>query len=55
VTNQSNETVAVYTILTLVRRLAPVPASSNGNGAAPSDQRRAVEEADSGPRAANVG
>ena len=55
VTNQANEAVAVYTILTLVRRLAPAPASSNGNGAAPSDERLAAEATDLGPRAAKVG
>ena len=58
VTNQANETVAVYTILTLVRRRAPAPdtePSGNGNGAAPSDERLAAEAADPGPRAAKVG
>ena len=58
VTNQANETVAVYTILTLVRRRAPAPdteLSGNGNGAAPSDERLAAEAADPGPRAAKVG
>src|SRR5688500_75933 len=56
VTNQTNETVAVYTILTLVRRVAPAPApGGNGNGAAPSDERLAAESADPGPRAAKVG
>ncbi|MDF2776033.1 MAG: phenylacetic acid degradation protein paaN [Geminicoccaceae bacterium] len=56
VTNQANETVAVYTILTLVRRVAPAPAQGgNGNGTAPSDERLAAESADPGPRAAKVG
>src|SRR5688500_7062970 len=56
VTNQANEAVAVYTILTLVRRLAPAPSSTgNGNGATPSDERLAAEVADPGPRAAKVG
>jgi oxepin-CoA hydrolase/3-oxo-5,6-dehydrosuberyl-CoA semialdehyde dehydrogenase len=56
VTNQANETVAVYTILTLVRRLVDVSASANGNGAsaAPSDAKLAAEEKQPGPRAANV-
>ena len=56
VTNQANETVAVYTILTLVRRLVEA-ASPNGNGvvgAAPSDAKLAAEVKDPGPRAANV-
>jgi hypothetical protein len=63
VTNQANEPVAVYTILTLVRRLADSPASgdgnANGNGvaaaAAPSDVKLAEESKDPGPRAAKVG
>jgi hypothetical protein len=59
VTNQANETVAVYTILTLVRRLAeaPKPETGNGNGAvaAPSDVELAAEAKDAGPRAAKVG
>jgi oxepin-CoA hydrolase/3-oxo-5,6-dehydrosuberyl-CoA semialdehyde dehydrogenase len=61
VTNQANETVAVYTILTLVRRLAEAPASETGkvagNGAvaAPSDEKLAAESAAPGPRAAKVG
>jgi hypothetical protein len=61
VTNQANEPVAVYTILTLVRRLAEAPASLNGGGvgngvaAAPSDTRLAEESKDPGPRAAKVG
>ena len=58
VTNQANETVAVYTILTLVRRLAPTAdadASGNGKGSVPSDERLAAEAADPGPRAAKVG
>ena len=54
VTNQANETVAVYTILTLVRRLADTAASGNGNGTAPSDAKLAAEETQPGPRAANV-
>jgi hypothetical protein len=54
VTNQANETVAVYTILTLVRRLADAAASGNGNGVAPSDAKLAAEEKQPGPRAANV-
>jgi oxepin-CoA hydrolase/3-oxo-5,6-dehydrosuberyl-CoA semialdehyde dehydrogenase len=61
VTNQANEPVAVYTILTLVRRLAEAPASENGktagNGAAsaPTDAKLAEESTDPGPRAAKVG
>jgi hypothetical protein len=61
VTNQANEPVAVYTILTLVRRLAEAPAAENGkaagNGAAaaPSDAKLAEEASDPGPRAAKVG
>jgi len=59
VTNQANETVAVYTILTLVRRLAPAPSSENGKGngavAAPTDATLAEESKDPGPRAAKVG
>ena len=61
VTNQANEPVAVYTILTLVRRLAEAPASDNGtidgNGAvkAPSDAKLEGDSADPGPRAAKVG
>ena len=61
-TNQENEPVAVYTILTLVRRRAEAPTSENGgpagNGvaAAPSDVTLAEEESrDPGPRAAKVG
>jgi oxepin-CoA hydrolase/3-oxo-5,6-dehydrosuberyl-CoA semialdehyde dehydrogenase len=57
VTNQANETVAVYTILTLVRRLVDVPAGAakeHGNGA-PSDAKLAAEAKDPGPRAASVG
>jgi len=51
----------VYTILTLVRRLAEAPASANGkadgNGAeaAPSDTKLVEESRDPGPRAAKVG
>ena len=61
VTNQANEPVAVYTILTLVRRLAEAPASENGKsagngaGTAPSDAKLAEETKDPGPRAAKVG
>ena len=60
VTNQANEPVAVYTILTLVRRLAEAPVSPNGgapgNGvAAPADTTLAEESKDPGPRAAKVG
>jgi oxepin-CoA hydrolase / 3-oxo-5,6-dehydrosuberyl-CoA semialdehyde dehydrogenase len=57
VTNQANETVAVYTILTLVRRLSSAGLASNGagNGAAPSDVKVDAEVADPGPRAAKVG
>ena len=57
VTNQADEPVAVYTILTLVRRSAdpPAAASGNGNGATPSDATLAAEVTDPGPRAANVG
>ena len=62
VTNQANETVAVYTILTLVRRLvdsgvSPDGAKANGNGAAaaPSDAAVDAEVKDPGPRAAKVG
>jgi hypothetical protein len=60
VTNQANEPVAVYTILTLVRRLAPAPSENGttaGNGAvaAPSDVKLAEEAKDPGPRAAKVG
>ena len=61
VTNQANEPVAVYTILTLVRRLAEASASLNGGGvgngvaAAPSDTTLAEESKDPGPRAAKVG
>ena len=59
VTNQANETVAVYTILTLVRRLAEATAAAetgNGNGAtAPSEATLAEEVKDPGPRAAKVG
>jgi len=57
VTNQANETVAVYTILTLVRRLSSAGLGSNGagNGAAPSDVKVDAEVADPGPRAAKVG
>jgi len=60
VTNQANEPVAVYTILTLVRRQAEALASANGgavgNGvAAPSDAKLAEESRDPGPRAAKVG
>ena len=60
VTNQANEPVAVYTILTLVRRLAEAPLSPNGgapgNGvAAPADTKLAEESKDPGPRAAKVG
>jgi len=53
--------VAVYTILTLVRRLAEASASLNGGGAgngvaaAPSDTTLAEESKDPGPRAAKVG
>lgn len=59
VTNQANETVAVYTILTLVRRLVEVTANPNGNGAsaaaaAPTDAKLAEEATDPGPRAAKV-
>jgi len=61
VTNQANEPVAVYTILTLVRRLAEAPASANGKAdgsgadAAPSDAKLVEESRDPGPRAAKVG
>jgi oxepin-CoA hydrolase/3-oxo-5,6-dehydrosuberyl-CoA semialdehyde dehydrogenase len=61
VTNQANEPVAVYTILTLVRRLAEASASGNGkaegNGvaAAPSDASLAEESKAPGPRPAQVG
>jgi oxepin-CoA hydrolase/3-oxo-5,6-dehydrosuberyl-CoA semialdehyde dehydrogenase len=57
VTNQANEPVAVYTILTLVRRLAEAPATNGngGNGAAPSDAALAADVKDPGPRAAKVG
>src|SRR4029079_5762829 len=57
VTNQANETVAVYTILTLVRRLSSAGLGSNGagNGAAPSDGKVDAEVADPGPGAAKVG
>jgi len=60
VTNQADETVAVYTILTLVRRLVdPAVAKSNGNGtgavAGPSDAKVDAEVKDPGPRAAKVG
>ena len=62
VTNQANEPVAVYTILTLVRRLAAASAGGNGTGAgngtaadAPTDARLAEEVKDPGPRAAKVG
>jgi len=60
VTNQANEPVAVYTILTLVRRLAEVPSvngKADGNGAAatPSDTKLVEESKDPGPRAAKVG
>jgi oxepin-CoA hydrolase / 3-oxo-5,6-dehydrosuberyl-CoA semialdehyde dehydrogenase len=62
VTNQTNETVAVYTILTLVKRLVDAGATaggakSNGNGAAtaPSDAMVDAEVKDPGPRAAKVG
>jgi oxepin-CoA hydrolase/3-oxo-5,6-dehydrosuberyl-CoA semialdehyde dehydrogenase len=55
VTNQANETVAVYTILTLVRRLSSAGLASNGDGAAPSDVKVDAEAADPGPRAAKVG
>ena len=60
-TNQANETVAVYTILTLVRRLAEAAAagsgttSGNGSATAPSDAKLAEEVKDPGPLAANVG
>ena len=61
-TNQENETVAIYTILTLVRRLvdsgvSPDGAKANGNGAvaAPSDAAVDAEVKDPGPRAAKVG
>ena len=62
VTNQANETVAVYTILTLVKRLVDAGVTtgggkSNGNGAAtaPSDATVEAEVKDPGPRAAKVG
>jgi hypothetical protein len=62
VTNQASEPVAVYTILTLVRRLAEPSTGGNGTGAgngsaadAPSDARLAEEVKDPGPRAAKVG
>jgi oxepin-CoA hydrolase/3-oxo-5,6-dehydrosuberyl-CoA semialdehyde dehydrogenase len=57
VTNQANETVAVYTILTLVRRLSSAGLGSTGagNGAAPSDVKVDAEVGDPGPRAAKVG
>jgi oxepin-CoA hydrolase / 3-oxo-5,6-dehydrosuberyl-CoA semialdehyde dehydrogenase len=62
VTNQTNETVAVYTILTLVKRLVDAGATaggakSNGNGAAtaPSEATVDAEVKDPGPRAAKVG
>jgi len=60
VTNQANEPVAVYTILTLVRLQAEALASANGgevgNGvAAPSDAKLVEESKDPGPRAAKVG
>ena len=62
VTNQANEPVAVYTILTLVKRLVDAGvrtggAKSNGNGAttAPSDATVDAEVKDPGPRAAKVG
>jgi oxepin-CoA hydrolase/3-oxo-5,6-dehydrosuberyl-CoA semialdehyde dehydrogenase len=60
VTNQANEPVAVYTILTLVRRLSPASAddgktAGNGAGAAPTDVKLAEEAKDPGPRAAKVG
>jgi hypothetical protein len=57
VTNQANETVAVYTILTLVRRLsdAGLGPSGNGTGKRPSDAKVDTEVADPGPRAAKVG
>jgi len=59
VTNQANETVAVYTILTLVRRLTPaVPDDGKGDGngavATPSDVTLAEKSTDPGPRAAKV-
>ena len=62
VTNQANEPVAVYTILTLVKRLVDAGvrtggAKSNGNGAAtaPSDATVDAEVKDPGPRAAKIG
>src|SRR5687768_1012510 len=54
VTNQANEAVAVYTILTLVRRLPEAVASGNGAaagngaGAAPSDGELEAEAKDPG-------
>jgi oxepin-CoA hydrolase/3-oxo-5,6-dehydrosuberyl-CoA semialdehyde dehydrogenase len=54
VTNQANETVAVYTILTLVRRIVEAMANGNGAGSAPSDSELAAEVQDPGPRAAKV-
>jgi oxepin-CoA hydrolase/3-oxo-5,6-dehydrosuberyl-CoA semialdehyde dehydrogenase len=60
VTNQANEPVAVYTILTLVRRLSPASGedgktAGNGAVAAPTDVKLAEEAKDPGPRAAKVG
>ena len=60
VTNQANEPVAVYTILTLVKRLVDAGvrtggAKSNGNGAATSDATVDAEVKDPGPRAAKIG
>ena len=59
---EANETVAVYTILTLVKRLVDAGVTtgggkSNGNGAAtaPSDATVEAEVKDPGPRAAKVG
>ena len=54
VTNQANEIVAVYTILTLVRRVVEAPHSNENGTAAPSDGELAAEVKDPGPRAANV-
>jgi oxepin-CoA hydrolase/3-oxo-5,6-dehydrosuberyl-CoA semialdehyde dehydrogenase len=53
VTNQANETVAVYTILTLVRRVVESP-DENGVAPAPRDATLAAESAAPGPRAAKV-
>jgi oxepin-CoA hydrolase/3-oxo-5,6-dehydrosuberyl-CoA semialdehyde dehydrogenase len=57
VTNQANEVVAVYTILTLVRCLSAsgLHVGGNGAGAAPNDATLAAEVRDPGPQAAKVG